>query len=462
MLLLAGCGGGSSSQPAGPGLSGNTQVTLVTSSTANDRFAGYEATINGLSLVNSEGISVPLINAYWNAEFIHVNGQIEPLLTVSVPQGVYTSATINIFAASFTFLDILANGVANTDLVGLQEVAVPSTISLPQPITITGSSMALNLDLLLPQSGSYPSRTSASSYAVTPTFALSPVSVSQAPDSARDGKLIGLNGILTQASSLGFTANLPDSSLPSRIGNQPVSFLVDSSTVYQGIGSASALTPGLLVNFDAAIQPDGSLLATRVASLDIGAQNVMIGQLMLTDTDVQNGTPRLLLNAAENLGTYLSTSPPDAGAYYIAGATSFQTAPGVTGVQSLPFPASFSEVGTFPGQMLAVTFGAPVTMGTTSPPARTVTLMPQTVDGTVTAITSQGGFTVYTLALDESDNIVGLGGPSSVTAYVGPDALLLNSAAPAVGGLLRCTGLIFNDKGTLRMDCTQVDEGVPF
>jgi hypothetical protein len=33
--------------------------------------------------------------------------------------------------------------------------------------------------------------------------------------------------------------------------------------------------------------------------------------------------------------------------------------------------------------------------------------------------------------------------------------------AAAVGDVLRFNGLVFNDNGTLRMDCAQVNDGVP-
>jgi len=37
---------------------------------------------------------------------------------------------------------------------------------------------------------------------------------------------------------------------------------------------------------------------------------------------------------------------------------------------------------------------------------------------------------------------------------------MLNSSAVAVGSVVRFYGLLFNDSGTLRMDCAQVNDGV--
>jgi hypothetical protein len=100
----------------------------------------------------------------------------------------------------------------------------------------------------------------------------------------------------------------------------------------------------------------------------------------------------------------------------------------------------------------------------------TVTLLPQIINGTVSAISSSGGFTTYTVALAPYDlfpdlavqpgQTTLLNNPGSVVVYVDSNTQLLNSNAIAVGSVLRFNGLVFNDNGTLRMDCGQVNDGV--
>jgi hypothetical protein len=161
----------------------------------------------------------------------------------------------------------------------------------------------------------------------------------------------------------------------------------------------------------------------------------------------------------EQQGSYLSSNQIGPAIFTLNNAT-FQTAPQITNVSSLPFTASFSLASLIPGQDVAVSTATFSTTPGIFTPARTVTLVPQTIDGSIAAISSVGNFTVYTLVLSSLDPILVEGGPSSVTAYVAPDALLLNSSAPALNSPLRCTGLLFNDNGTLRMDCTRVNDGV--
>jgi len=50
--------------------------------------------------------------------------------------------------------------------------------------------------------------------------------------------------------------------------------------------------------------------------------------------------------------------------------------------------------------------------------------------------------------------------PGSVVVYVDGNTRTSNTAPLAVGSLLRFSGLVFNDNGTLRMDCSEVSDGV--
>jgi len=47
-----------------------------------------------------------------------------------------------------------------------------------------------------------------------------------------------------------------------------------------------------------------------------------------------------------------------------------------------------------------------------------------------------------------------------VVVYVDSSVQMLNSTWLAVGNTLRFYGLVFNDNGTLKMDCAQIADGV--
>ncbi len=64
-----------------------------------------------------------------------------------------------------------------------------------------------------------------------------------------------------------------------------------------------------------------------------------------------------------------------------------------------------------------------------------------------------------TLAVQQGQTTL-LNNPSQVEVYVDSSTQMLNKQALAVGSTLRFYGLVFNDNGTLRMDCAQVNDGV--
>lgn len=105
--------------------------------------------------------------------------------------------------------------------------------------------------------------------------------------------------------------------------------------------------------------------------------------------------------------------------------------------------------------------------------ATTATLSPQTVNGTVTAVSNVNNFTVYSVTI-ASDSLIPtlqamagttinrLNAPAnSMQVYVDSNAQILTSNPIAVGSLLRFRGLVFDDNGALRMDCNLVRDGVP-
>jgi hypothetical protein len=140
-------------------------------------------------------------------------------------------------------------------------------------------------------------------------------------------------------------------------------------------------------------------------------------------------------------------------------------------LHNLPFQASFNAGNMVAGQNVYVTSHAV----TVSPnpiyvPGATITLIPQTINGTVSSVSNDGGFATYTVTLAAYDLIPTLAvqpgqttlllSPTQVVIYVDSNTQQLNTMPLAVGSVLRFNGLLFNDNGTLRMDCGQINDGV--
>lgn len=481
-LLTTGCG--SSGGTSTPQFSGNTSVTVALSSTANDQVSALELQFQSVTLTGQSGKTATLLSAPTSgpavgAEFMHINSAAEPLLTASIPQDIYTSATVSMTGGQFA---CIASGQVDGEQslsMAFFSSGVPAsavTVNLPSPITVTGSSMALSLDLLVSQSatiGSCLNVDGFTGYSLTPTFNLTPLSLSSSPTNAANGEVTAMEGMIVSinAGGNGFTLSVPEGNFVTRT----LSVTSNSTTVFQqGVTSFSALSAGMFVNMDGGLQPDGSLLATRIAVEDPSAINVMTGPLIQVAAEV----PVLTVFGRQQQGPLLGFVAPigaywEGGAFFDFSGSVFQVSGQLSNLQTLPFSPSFSASNMVAGQNVDVSTASNLTLqGPDYTPANTITLIPQAIDAAVTGSSTSGTFTDYTVTLASYDLFPALAvqqgqttllnNPGQIDVYVDSNTQQLNTQPLAVGNTLRFYGLVFNDNGTLRMDCAQVNDGVDF
>jgi hypothetical protein len=480
--LHTGCASGQASHSLQ--FSGTTNVILLASSTGGDEPYAFEVGLASLTLENDAGKSVTVLN-YPNCqngtitsfpcldvEFMHLNArQSLPLVTVSVPQDNYTSATLTVGACGFQTLGVSSIGGFGSAWYfdGLCEMGTPeageATVNLPTPITITGSSMFLSLNLQVPQSytltgtgctlGGGGGPPLPCSYTISPVFTLAPLQIAAAPTNAQNGLEASISAVIDSVSESSFTADTTDAA--------SVTFSTSPDTQYQGIAELSSLKQGMFVQVDAALQPDGSLVATRLETDDPTA--VFWGSGLIQSTyppfgtfDFQTGWSAGFPPGWGPCGRYDTTN------------TIFKVSSEFTSLNSLPFTPAFDLLSMFPGQNIATFLSSPTCTSNPPPPADTVVLMPQTMNGTVSSISMSNGFTVYTVNLASNDMIANLQGlvglysplnnPSAVFVYTDPHTQVLTTDEINDGSIERFHGLIFNDNGTLRMDCDEILPGV--
>jgi len=199
--------------------------------------------------------------------------------------------------------------------------------------------------------------------------------------------------------------------------------------------------------------------------------NESSGPVMFVDTIV----PVLQLYGRTELGTLLTGPSVSSGVYFDFPSFDFSSAQfgisgALTNLQNLPFVPSFSASNIVTGQNVDITAPTFSVMGGVYTPANTITLAPQTINGTVVASQQSGSFIDYTVSLAPYDlfptlavqqgQTTVLNNASQVEVYVESSTQKLNTQALAPGSTLRFYGLVFNDNGTLRMDCAQVNDGV--
>jgi hypothetical protein len=466
--ISTGCS--TSKPPAETGFAGSTSVTVLVSSTANDQVTMFDVGLQTLKLTNRVGKTVTLLSSQQPAEFMHLNGGIEPLTTVSIPQDIYTSATATLGGAVFVCIGQVPGGgvgIANDSV-----VTQGPTVSLPSPITVTGSSMGLVLNMQVSNSALFPAcwtNPPFEGFSMAPTFSLTPLALSTSPTNSANGKISGLAATVASVGTTASSLTLTIAGGP--FGTRTLSAASNSSTVFQGVSGASSLSPGMFLNVDGAIQSDGSLLASRIEVEGSSAINESRGPVMFVDSVV----PALQLYGRTELGP-LQTINGQSGIYldipyFGLNGPVFKISGQLTNLQNLPFVSNFDASNIVAGQNVDIASGNYSFVAPSYTPASTITLVPQTINGTVVASQQSGSFVDYTVSLASYDlfpilavqqgQTTLLNNPSQVEVYIDSNTQQLNTQALAPGTTLRFYGLVFNDNGTLRMDCAQVNDGAP-
>lgn len=468
LLLSTGCGSGSSSTK--PKASGNTNITLTLTSTANDQLTQFELDLQSLTLTSQSGKTVTLLSSEQPSEFMHLNAGLEPLAVISIPQGVYTSASIAVPGARYICVSQAPGGGLLT-----AEYSVPTAapvINLPAPITVTGSAMGLALNLQVSNSATVPSCYSNppfQGFTLAPTFQLTPISLSASPTNSENGKVTGLEATVSALQASTGSLTLLVAAGP--FGTRTLRANSNASTVFQGINGLSVLAPGMFLNVDGAIASDGSLLASRIEVENPAAINLSTGPIL----QVASAVSALMIYGRTELGALL-TAPTGQGGIYLDtpnfdfSHAAFSISGQLSNLQNLPFVPTFSAATMVAGQNVDITSPAFSLSGGTHTPANTVTLVSQTIDGIVQSSATAGSFTIYTVSLASYDlfpqlavqpgQTTVLSDPNHVQVYVDNNTQKLNSHPLSTGSTVRFYGLVFNDSGTLRMDCAQISDGV--
>ena len=407
----------------------------------SSQLLSFELTINSITLTDTAGKTVSVLTNPERIEATHLNGVSEPLLTLALAQDTYTAAVIGYSNPEATYLN--PNGT-NTVVEYSNTNSGTVTVNLTTPITIDNTTTSLSVDLLLAQSVTI----SGGTITINPAFNVTSVPVASQPTNDHNGKEDGVKGTIA---ALNMSAN---SLTVQSADGASLAVAVNASTQYDGVSGLSALGVGMLAELDVATQSDGSLLATRIEIEDASTHDELEGSVVKV-----SGSPATSFQMVlrQQLGADLSTS--NLGTVYsitVNSGTVFKTSNRFGEDQTFPFSAAFNASTIFAGQNVTVV--TPTVAGATAA-AAIVMLQQQTVAGTVSAISSIGGYTVYTVTLAPTDILTSFTGATSVMVFTNGNTQMVNSAALAVGSSARFHGLLFNPGGVLTMISGEAGDG---
>ena len=452
LLFVIGCGSGPS---------GNTHTTLLITSTNDAKIPIFRFNLQDVTLIAKDGKSTPVLTTPQVVELGSINGVARPLVTLDIPRGTYSSVKLTYGSSIFAVID-RSGGAGSIDISAYnintpqnQPVTVEQTLSTP--LVVADLAMGLLLDINIPQSTTYtpyfagtPNLTpDGGQTTFKPVFSLSGITPAARPSTLQDGKVEDVHGLVTASTGGALTITSDNGTI--------LNFTTSSSTTFAGADGSTASPIGSFVDIDAALQADGSMLATHVQTEAIAQKYDMIGQVIQYTLQryisnmgrAQQGPD--LPNGTGFLGDNVEFSPT----------ALFDIAwPNGTMPTGLPFTPTLSPAAIVPGQNLATPLDA-LQVSNVIPLTSFVTLEPQTIDGTVTGTSTVNGQTSYTVNLFADDFIPLFGPSSTVVIYATAETHTITTSALASGSVGRFRGLLFNDAGTLRMVATEIEDGVP-
>lgn len=403
--------------------------TLVTDG-PGDQILALGLTVDSIVLTDAKGASTTVLSTPTPVEVSHLDAVAEPLLPpMKIPQDTYVSATIVVANPVVVYVDPTTKKPVTA---GAVLSAASTTVTFNSPIVVGANAAPVVFDILVGPSVAI----SGTTVTVTPTFDVRQIPLNAQPTNGNNGKVNGVIGAVVSVSGSSLVIADPK-------GTQ-LTLATDSNTVFQGFNALSDLTAGQIVDADVAQQSNGSLLATRIHLCAAKGQNLLLGPVT-----AETGTP--VTSFSQLVRQPMGPGSTATGTTYTVSTTSsttFGLAPQMGTLPTLPFTAAFNASTMFAGQNVAV---ATASLTGTTAVAASVTLAPQTVGGTVSAVASSGGFTTYTVMLPTGSALGSLTGVSSVVVYVNNAAQMTNSTPIAVGSTVRFNGLLFKDAGTLRM-----------
>lgn len=439
--LAIGCGGDGTSSTDTP-LPASTAVQINLGDAPADWLLSFSMKVSSMSLQSASLGTVSISKDTAPMEMIHRLGTMEPVALLSVPQGNYSGASMTIASCTFTYLDPQTKQLQQKTLDGPFNVTVPFSSN----VTVGTTPLAFNFDLDLLHSLSGDTGTA---FQFAPQFHFSAASSGSGSGSgnsnglnARYGGMYQMMGVLTgDATSGGF-------SIQSLQSMSAYTFRVNEKTRYQGkVESLTQLTKGMGVLVTAALQSDGSYLASRVRAT-MSAAGAMGGGVITEVTGMPATELTIVMqnSAGASINTdYLSKTLT----VNLTENTTYEIDSDRVDLSGLPFEPVFDASNIYAGQtVLPFSEDGITDIASCDPTCGTITasvvrLRERGFRGTTDVSVAPGATTSFTLTLPDGCAFTTLTGATEILVYQQSSTNVEDTTTIVAGTTLRVHGLPF-------------------
>lgn len=434
--ILTACGG--SSTPA-PTPTASTAVQVNLGDAPADWMLAFSMNISSMTLTGNNG-SVNVITGSTPMEMTRLMGTVEPVALVSAPQGTYTGASISIASCNVTYLDPTTKALVQKTIQG----PTNANITFSSPVTLGSTPLAFNFDLDLANSVTMDN---SGNLSLSPMFHAS-VGAQGAgnANSAFNGGTQQMMGVVNSVASNSFT-------MTQLQATNTFTFMTNAATQFQGnLGNMGMMGKGMGIMVTSTLQPDGTLLATRVGSR-MNSGGIMGGGIITEVVGVPATQLTIVMQngaGASVMTSYLSQSL----IVNLTSSTEYEVDDDRIDLTKLPFTPVFDASNIYAGQSVipiseSTGMMASGMMGSTvgSITASDIRLQEQGFRGTTDVAITPATSTSFVLNLMPGCAFTTLTGADKILVYQLPGTNVENATAIPAGATLRVHGLLFKNAG---------------
>ena len=379
-------------------------------------------------------------------EMTHLVGDEQPLALMNIPQGTYTSATINAGTALVSFM--------NNSIVSQQTVTVGSQpVPFSSPMVVGSTPVVFNFDMNMAKSVSI----TAGNVTVNPAFTASMGTPGSGNPQDPENGAMHVIGSVASTSGSSFAISMMQSP-------QPMNFKTGSGTQFMSMGGMGMMGSNQIISVDAVMQPDGTMLANSVQFLMNAGGSMANGM-----ADSITGTPATQFTMVAQNGTGSSMMPSALSNSVTADATGAAFSVDTDGVDmsGLPFTtAAFNSSTMSPAQRVeAISSGAMsggggmmgggmMNAGTMA--ASMVQLVQQAMSGTVSNLLAGSAPATFTLTVPANSAFAILTGATTMTVYQQPGTEMRGLPGISNNAQVQVRGLLFHNSGAYQMVASRI------
>ena len=438
LVFVVACGSDSKSSntPTQP----STVVQVNMGDDPADWMLAFSMKATSMSLVGA-GTTLTYSDTPMQVEMIHRLGIMEPVALVAATPGTYTGATMTIASCNVTYVDPQTKQIMQKTING----PFNATVTFPTSVTVDKTPLAFNFDLDLEHSLT---TDGSGNFQFSPVFHHSLGVLGNGTGTGinpRYGGMHQMMGVVSNVTSDSFTI------IPVQAVNT-FRFRVSNQTQYQGrVSNMAQLSVGMGVLVTAALQSDGTMLATRVratmssgGAMGGGIITAVTGQPATQLTVVmQNGA------GASILTDYLSKTIT----VNLTDTTTYEIDTDRISLAGLDFTPAFDASNIYAGQSVLPFSESDLVANTSCSPscgtitASTVRLREQGFRGTTDVAINPGTSSTFVLTLMPECAFTSLTGATQITVYQLTSTNVESQTAIAAGATLRVHGLLFKNAG---------------